>query len=52
MILGFVGVTDIDFAVAEGTAHVDRSDSRRETYLKPIRDLLRAEARKSPARGY
>ena len=30
MILGFVGVTDIDFVVAEGITHLDRGEGERE----------------------
>jgi FMN-dependent NADH-azoreductase len=44
MILGFVGVTDIDFVTAEGVAHLDRSNGERERYLKPIREQLRIKA--------
>ena len=40
MILGFVGVTDIDFVVAEGITHLDRGEGEREQYLKPIREQL------------
>jgi FMN-dependent NADH-azoreductase len=44
MILGFVGVTDIDFVVAEGVAHLDRGNGEREHYLQPIREQVRLKA--------
>jgi FMN-dependent NADH-azoreductase len=44
MILGFVGVTDIEFVVAEGTAHLDRGKVGRDEYLRPIRDQVRLKA--------
>jgi FMN-dependent NADH-azoreductase len=44
MILGFVGVSDIDFVVAEGVAHLDRGKGEREQYLQPIREQLRRKA--------
>jgi FMN-dependent NADH-azoreductase len=44
MILGFVGVTDIDFVAAEGVAHLDRDNGEREQYLKPIREQVRFKA--------
>jgi FMN-dependent NADH-azoreductase len=45
MILGFVGVIDIDFVVAEGVAQLDRSNGEREQYLQPIRERLRQKVR-------
>jgi FMN-dependent NADH-azoreductase len=45
MILGFVGVTDIDFVTAEGVANLDRQNGERERYLEPIRDQVRFKAR-------
>jgi FMN-dependent NADH-azoreductase len=44
MILGFVGVTDVDFVVAEGIAHLDRGKGERDQYLKPIREQVRLKA--------
>ena len=44
MILGFVGVVDVDFVVAEGVAHLDRGNGEREQYLQPIRHQLRLKA--------
>ena len=44
MILGFVGVTDIDFVVAEGVAYLDRGNGEREHYLQPIREQVRLKA--------
>jgi FMN-dependent NADH-azoreductase len=44
MILGFVGVTDIEFVVAEGTAHFDRGKVGRDEYLRPIREQVRLKA--------
>ena len=45
MILGFVGVTDVDFVVAEGIANLDRTNGEREQYLKPILEQVRRKAR-------
>jgi FMN-dependent NADH-azoreductase len=44
MILGFVGITDIDFVTAEGVAHLDRDNGEREQYLEPIREQVRLKA--------
>lgn len=44
MILGFIGVTAIDFVVAEGIAHLDRGRGEREQYLAPIREQVRHKA--------
>ena len=44
MILGFVGVTDLEFVAAEGIAHLDRNNGEREQYLKPIREQVRFKA--------
>jgi FMN-dependent NADH-azoreductase len=44
MILGFVGVTDLEFVVAEGIANLDRGNREREQYLKPIRKQVRFKA--------
>ena len=51
MILGFVGITDIDFVAAEGVAHLDRGNGEREQYLKPIRERLRFKAGVGPKRS-
>ena len=45
MILGFVGVTDIEFVAAEGTAHLDRGKVGRDEYLRPIREQARLKTR-------
>ena len=44
MILGFVGVVDIKFVVAEGIANLDRGKVEREEYLRPIREQVRLKA--------
>jgi FMN-dependent NADH-azoreductase len=44
MILGFVGITDIDFVAAKGVAHLDRDNGEREQYLKSIREQVRFKA--------
>ncbi|MBV8097877.1 MAG: NAD(P)H-dependent oxidoreductase [Verrucomicrobia bacterium] len=44
MILGFVGVTDIEFVVAEGTAPLDRGEVGRDEYLRPILEQVRLKA--------
>ena len=44
MILGFIGVNDVDFVVAEGVANLDRSNGDREHYLQPIREEVRLKA--------
>lgn len=44
MILGFVGVADIEFVVAEGLAQLDRGNGEHEQYLQPIREQVRCKA--------
>ncbi|MBV9731278.1 MAG: NAD(P)H-dependent oxidoreductase, partial [Verrucomicrobia bacterium] len=44
MILGFVGVTDVEFMAAEGTADLDRGKVGRDEYLQPIREQARLKA--------
>jgi FMN-dependent NADH-azoreductase len=44
MILGFVGVVDIEFVVVEGIANLDRGKVEREEYLRPIREQVRLKA--------
>ena len=44
MILGFVGVVDVDFVVAEGVAALDRGKVQRDKYLQPIREQVRLKA--------
>ena len=44
MILGFVGVTDVEFVVAEGIANLERDKVGREEYLRPIREQVRFKA--------
>src|ERR1700740_2351676 len=44
MILGFVGVTDLEFVAAEGVAHLDRGNDEREQCLKPLREQARFKA--------
>jgi FMN-dependent NADH-azoreductase len=44
MIFGFIGVTDIDFVVAEGLAQLGRGNGEREQYLEPIREQVRHKA--------
>ena len=41
MILGFVGVTNLEFVVAEGIANFDRGKVGRDEYLRPIREQVR-----------
>jgi hypothetical protein len=38
MILAFIGVTSVDFFVADGLAEIDRGKRDREQYLRPIRE--------------
>ena len=44
MILGFVGVTDLEFVVAEGIANLERGKVGREQYLQPLREQARHKA--------
>jgi FMN-dependent NADH-azoreductase len=44
MILGFVGVTDLQFVVAEGVANLDGGKVGRDEYLRPIREQIRLKA--------
>src|SRR6201993_414240 len=41
MILGFVGVTNLEFVVAEGIANLERGKVGRDEYLEPIREQVR-----------
>jgi FMN-dependent NADH-azoreductase len=43
-ILGFVGITDVDFIVADGINEVELGKRDREQYLKPIREQARQNA--------
>jgi FMN-dependent NADH-azoreductase len=45
MILGFIGVTSVDFVVADGLAEIDRGKREREQYLRPIREELQRKPR-------
>jgi FMN-dependent NADH-azoreductase len=51
MILGFVGVTEIDFVAAERVAHLGLGNGEREEYLKPIREQVRCKAGAGASRG-
>jgi FMN-dependent NADH-azoreductase len=44
MILGFVGVTNVDFVVADGIAEIERGKREREQYLEPIREEVQRKA--------
>ncbi|MBV9877758.1 MAG: NAD(P)H-dependent oxidoreductase [Verrucomicrobia bacterium] len=44
MILGFLGVIDVEFVAAEGTADLDRGKVGRGEYLRPIREEVRLKA--------
>jgi FMN-dependent NADH-azoreductase len=43
-ILGFIGLTDIDFVVADGISDVEFGKRNREEYLKPIREQVQQKA--------
>ncbi|HET9375757.1 MAG TPA: FMN-dependent NADH-azoreductase [Chthoniobacterales bacterium] len=43
-ILGFIGVTDIEFVVADGLSEVELGKRNREGYLKPIRKQVQQKA--------
>jgi FMN-dependent NADH-azoreductase len=45
MILGFIGVTSVDFVVADGLAEIDRGKREREQYLRPIREEVQRKSR-------
>jgi FMN-dependent NADH-azoreductase len=45
MILGFVGVTDLEFVAAEGIANLERGKVGRDEYLRPIREQVRLKGR-------
>jgi FMN-dependent NADH-azoreductase len=49
MIFGFIGVTDIDFVVAEGLAEIERGKCEREQYLRPIREEVQRKATRHSA---
>jgi FMN-dependent NADH-azoreductase len=44
MILGFIGVTSVDFVVADGIAEIERGKREREQYLRPIREEVQRKA--------
>ena len=44
MILAFIGVTSVDFVVADGLAEIDRGKRDREQYLRPIREEVQRKA--------
>ena len=44
MILGFVGVTDLKFVAAEGTANLERGKVGRDEYLRTFREQIRLKA--------
>ena len=47
MILAFIGVTSVDFVVADGLAEIKRGEREREQYLRPIREeVLRKAGRR------
>jgi FMN-dependent NADH-azoreductase len=43
-ILGFIGVTKVDFVVADGLSEVEFGKRDREQYLKPIREKVQQKA--------
>jgi FMN-dependent NADH-azoreductase len=44
MILALIGVTSVDFVVADGLAEIDRGKRDREQYLRPIREEVQRKA--------
>jgi FMN-dependent NADH-azoreductase len=43
-IFGFVGITEVDFVVADGLTEVELGKRNREEYLKPIREQIQQKA--------
>jgi FMN-dependent NADH-azoreductase len=43
-ILGFIGITDVEFIVADGLSEVEFGKRNREEYLKPIRKQVQQKA--------
>jgi FMN-dependent NADH-azoreductase len=43
-ILGFIGITDIEFVVADGLSEIEMGKRNREEYLKPIREQIQQKA--------
>jgi FMN-dependent NADH-azoreductase len=43
-VLALIGVTNVDFVVADGIAEIERGQRTREQYLKPIREAVRRKA--------
>jgi FMN-dependent NADH-azoreductase len=43
-ILGFIGLTDVEFVVADGLSEVELGKQNREEYLKPIRKQVQQKA--------
>jgi FMN-dependent NADH-azoreductase len=48
-ILALIGVTNVDFIVADGIAEIERGQRTREQYLKPIREAVRRRVWQLPA---
>jgi FMN-dependent NADH-azoreductase len=44
-VLGFIGVTDVEFVVADGLSEVEFGKRDRELYLKPIREQVQQIAK-------
>jgi FMN-dependent NADH-azoreductase len=42
--LGFIGVTQVEFVVADGLSEVELGKRDREQYLKPIREQVLRKA--------
>jgi FMN-dependent NADH-azoreductase len=49
MILGFVGVTNLEFVAAEGIANLEGGKVGRDEYLRPIREQVRLKGRRGLA---
>ena len=45
IILGFIGVSNVDFVVADGLAEIDRGKREREQHLRPIREEVLRKSR-------
>jgi FMN-dependent NADH-azoreductase len=43
-ILGFIGITDVEFVVADGLSEIEMGKRNREEYLKPIREQVQQKA--------
>lgn len=50
MILALIGVTNVDFGIADGPAEIEHGKREREQYLRPICEDVRRKTWRSESR--